>query len=304
MDLTSPLVLKLCESIEANCAPIRNITVGDRADSSEEYSKIVEIESLLVENGDHLERQLESSTPRWDRDARVQCCIHSHAVPVHEAEVEGKIEQRVQIEKAAAQPEESDAEISQIPENQPSEIPRSALEQIKKLPNTVALQQVHLNDVMPNYAEMEVHDLKALLLAYGVRPGPKRYMVDKLSEIWLRLQLAQSSTRDEASSQANAEDSERLELRKRQRKHQQEERDKRVLSAAVESIRLNATLYERMLLLESLPLEEVVEELAEDGVRISMRLLAHLLNEIGAPYTHRSSRRNKTPPLSAGNNEK
>ena len=128
VDLTSPLVLKLCESIEANCAPIRNNTVGDRADSSEEYSKIVEIESLLVGNGNHLERQLESSNPRWNRDARVQCCIHSHTVP---AEVEENIEQRVQIEKAAAQLEESDAEISQIPENQPSEIQRSAWSKLR-----------------------------------------------------------------------------------------------------------------------------------------------------------------------------
>ena len=147
---------------------------------------------------------------------------------------------------------------------------------------------------MPDYSSMEVDELKTLLRAYGVRPGQKRYMVDKLSEIWLRLQVASSSSQtqdpDARNSQAEAE---RAEMKKRDRRAQQEERDKRTLVATVEALRSHIVLYERILLMESLSLDEVADALAEEGVRISMRLLGHLLDELGVPWTHGPPRCNK-----------
>jgi hypothetical protein len=156
---------------------------------------------------------------------------------------------------------------------------------------------------MPEYAEMDPEHLRALLLGYGVRPGPKKYMIEKLSEIWKRLQALQSSVRNDSLSCPNSSaDVERADLRKKQRKNRQEERDRRDLVAAVEAVRSNPILYERILLLESIPLDEVVQILAEDGIRISLRLLGHLLDELGTPYTHGPSRR-KCPPTSMDENE-
>ena len=148
---------------------------------------------------------------------------------------------------------------------------------------------------MPEYATMDIENLKALLGTYGVRPGPKRYMVEKLCEIWTRLQAARQAPTEESVG-TNAADYERAEQRKRQRRAQQEERDRRTLVAAVEALRAHPVLYERILLLESLCLEEVADTLAEEGVKISMRLLGHLLDETGVPYTHGSTRRSKVPP--------
>jgi hypothetical protein len=147
---------------------------------------------------------------------------------------------------------------------------------------------------MPDYSSMEVDQLKTLLHAYGIRPGQKRYMVDKLSEVWLRLQAASSAQTQDPDAQRKAEaEAERAELKKRQRSALQEERDKRTLVAAVEALRCHVLLYERILLMDSLSLDEVADALAEEGVRISMRLLSHLLNELGVPYTHGPPRCNK-----------
>ena len=149
---------------------------------------------------------------------------------------------------------------------------------------------------VPNYESMSQDELRKLVQKYGVKPGSKKYMADLLHTIWESLHSANPPTSTvaaghdpEPSSQANS----RKEEQKQKRVMQQLQRDRRTMVAAVQILREHASMYERILLLECLPLEEVAEALAEEGVRISMRVLSLLLDELGVPYSATTRKRHR-----------
>jgi len=121
----------------------------------------------------------------------------------------------------------------------------------------------------PDYASMDEACLKNLMEEFGMKPGPRAYMVAELSSLWMRLHPNADDSETESAVMSDVE--------------KQQKQDFEICHALTRTLS-NEKLYEDILMNKTILLSNVKESLKKSGVNVSKTKLTRFLNNHGVTF--------------------
>jgi len=145
--------------------------------------------------------------------------------------------------------------------------------------NTSTNKETANGSIRPDYNSMSLSELKVQLSNYGVRGGSKKFMVDKLNEIWDALR----SNQTQCSLQNNQTNNKGTEVH---------DKDKKLRHTILRFIKDNKYLHEAILLYNPIDLLELQSMLKESGITCSLSWLREFLIQQGVHF-EKKKKKNK-----------